>query len=331
MKKSAPKKRPKTLRLTRNVKDALRAFRDLPNDPPTEALASDEFDSAVEELAALGSRTLPATWKKLPTKTKLQLSVLESSGLVSEDLFKNIVVTAMIVLRPPKFVSERSERIKMIQTWEDRLRDLSMSTDCMTLKRALRHGLVRELVKKDTFETDIDAWRLAAILGAGSNYNRTQTLPGYKKARESVHKAIQRKKSTVGKIPSDKGVYVKMLAPAMLTYWLPLGLWSMSPTDALEALRLFSAPKIFSGLSDSQKEKADWLPPNWEANVLQNIRPKERRWHNRFSNAVRDLQLYRSKCPMVALEFAGTKAKEREDTDHWKWIFKPGFNCAGRW
>lgn len=271
---------------------------------------------------------------KLPEVTRLQLDMLVNRELLHPSTFKEIVFATYEAVLPRETRSMTISTVYSMRTWQDRLSVVAQDMGCVELKRALHKGLALSMAKRGVLEIEGTAWMVAVTHGLGATFNHSQTLPGYREALKSV------KRARLGKLRNDegkmdaKGISVRKLAPALLQYWLPLGLWAMSVEDALQCLRLFTFPAVISRANDAELEKLDELIPEsfqTSQSEVHKIKPKEKKWRGRFSSAVSDNDLHRAPSPMISLRYTGSSVGGRSDPEKWIFDFLPGFNCAGRW
>lgn len=285
-------------------------------------------DSYVE----LVNSVLKDAWDGLPNEIKMKYAVLDMCKISSAEVFKQTVFMAVTTLLPPNLSEVPIGRLIAMHQWRVKLLRVASTQEDLTLLRAIHNGLLHDLVIRRTFETECHAWALSGLIGTANTYNSTQTIPGYQKACNSVHAAVDQRRASRDGNAQTKGIIAKQLASALLSYWLPLGLWAMTPIDALEALRRLTVPNVYSKFSGVEVERVrDRDFPEWRSSVLRDIKPKERAWHSRFSSAVSDQGLYRAKSAMIGLSYAGDTLEGRGDVENWRFAFKPGFDCSGRW
>lgn len=303
---------------------------------PTERSDAPVGDDGTSEISdgyvELVNSVLKDAWDRLPKEIKMKYAVLDMCKISSAEVFKQTVFMAVTTLLPPNISDVPIGRLIAMHQWREKLLQAARIQEDLTLLRALHKGLLNDLLKRRTFETECHSWALSGLLGTASIYNSTLTLPDYKKARDSVHAAVEMRKETREGDAQTKGIIACKLASALISYWLPLGLWAMTTADALEALRRFTVPNDlskFNGIEAEFVRERDF--PGWRSSVLLEIKPKERAWHSRFSSAVSDQGLYRAKSAMICFSYKGQTVKSREDGGRWNFVFKPGFDCSGRW
>lgn len=220
----------------------------------------------------------------------------------------------------------------------------------MTVSRALTKGLAEYLTESINrgCPAEAYAWRTAIHCGACGHFNETQTLPGYDKAVATVNRALD----DVGAKHDwqyfyKKGLCAASLRMALLMYWLPLGLWAMSRSDALKALKLLAAPMRYNQRSPEDKATMGRINPELvqqlECEVLSKLKHDLKASHTHFSKEVSLLGLYRQSKPLVRLERTGqtTNAspaqkhkQKRESENHppkWRLVSTTGAVLTRRW
>ena len=112
------------------------------------------------------------------------------------------------------------------------------------LGRALQNGLKERLWKliwDEKCNAEYAAWNAAVNCGGTAVFNTTLALPGYEEARASIQRQIDTlyQGDPVEALDRFFWGHLHSLAGALVSYWLPLGLWALSGKDAAFVLSSF--------------------------------------------------------------------------------------------